>query len=306
MSSHPFLLCSERPPNDGQPVTSIEQLKDKEVEDQELAFAKSLPASKYSFVINFKHTSTAESPITNDWSFVDMARRYPPPTWEQLFFSQIQELANVENLLSIFDKEDLYPERRRTFEAFYQCPLQKLKVVIIGQDPYPGISRRTKQPMACGMSFSSHRGCEIPPSLRALFDEINSSLGVGMGKHPDLRKWARQGVLLLNTELTFNRTTRKQKPSNDWQDFLSGTLKYIQDKRPKCLYLLMGGFAHKLVTGNRPYITDGPRVIKVGHPSPNNRDPRTRFKGCGAFVTINQQLQTDGEKPIDWYIGEDD
>ena len=295
-SPHPFILFSNNPPNEGNPITDITQLLPRGVKPQNMLSMKAVPPSKYRFHIDL---SEDEYPVTNEWTLAQIATEYPPFGWEPLFMQSEADLAHLDKHLQVWD---YYPQKKWIFRAFEECPFNKLKVVLIGQDPYPGVDRKTGEPNAMGLSFSTQRDHNIPVSLQAIFKEIKNSIGdVGPFNHPDLTKWANQGVLLLNTTLTVEKGKPKSH-KKEWTGFVPRALKYIQTHKKNCIYILLGGDAKNLIGGRDSAITDGPRVITAGHPSTMNRNRNKDFFGSGIFIRVNELLLKDGETPIDWNI----
>ena len=184
----------------------------------------------------------------------------------------------------------IYPPGSQIFRAFELTPLENLKVVILGQDPYHGPGQ------AHGLSFSVSAGVPAPPSLKNIFKEIESDLGVKMSGYPDLEKWARQGVLLLNAVLTVRAGEPTSHSKIGWQEFTDAVIRYISDNCEGVVFLLWGNFAR-----SKSVLIDRSRhhVLEAAHPSPLARGA---FFGCRHFSQTNAILSSRGLQPIDWQL----
>lgn len=184
----------------------------------------------------------------------------------------------------------IYPPGSQIFRAFELTPLKDLKVVILGQDPYHGPGQ------AHGLSFSVSSGVPAPPSLKNIFKEIESDLGIRMSGYPDLEKWARQGVLLLNAVLTVRAGQPTSHSKIGWQEFTDAVIRYISDNCEGVVFLLWGNFARTksaLIDHSRHH------VLEAAHPSPLARGA---FFGCRHFSQTNALLASMGRQPIDWQL----
>lgn len=293
-TKHPFLRSIATAPNQGDPVDNIAQLKEKQIQAASTGLLVHVPPSRFRFQVVLEEE---KCPVTNDWSLLDIATKYPPFGWEPLFQQSLLELELKDKELQVWD---YYPEKKNIFRVFEECPFDKVRVVILGQDPYHNANSKTGEPLADGFAFSSQRGNPIPPSLQAIFKEIRNTIGdVNEFTHPDLTKWVKQGVFLLNTALT----VEKGKPnshSDAWSAFTRRTIKYINDNKKKCIYILLGAQAQKFATGSQRAISQSKRVLMAGHPSPINRTRYNTFFNKGLFAKVNEILREDGEVPIDW------
>lgn len=184
----------------------------------------------------------------------------------------------------------IYPPGRSIFKAFELTPLDRVKVVILGQDPYHGRGQ------AMGLSFSVPPGVPAPPSLRNIFAEIESDLGVRMSGSADLTPWAEQGVLLLNTSLTVEAGIANSHSHIGWQEFTDAVIRCISDRCEGVVFLLWGRFAQSKKT-----LIDTSRhhVLEAAHPSPLAGGA---FFGCRHFSRANACLVADGKTPIDWRL----
>ena len=184
----------------------------------------------------------------------------------------------------------VFPPGKDIFKAFELTPVDKVKVVILGQDPYHGYGQ------AMGLSFSVPAGVPAPPSLKNIFKEIERDLGVRMSGNPDLRKWAEQGVLLLNAVLTVRAGEPTSHSAIGWQQFTDAVISYISDHCEGVVFLLWGNFARSkkaLIDTSRHF------VLEAAHPSPLARGA---FFGCRHFSKTNEILQSEGKTPIDWQL----
>lgn len=186
----------------------------------------------------------------------------------------------------------IYPPGNLIFNAFDHTPFDKVKVVIIGQDPYHGPGQ------AMGLSFSVPDGVKPPPSLQNIFKEINSDLGVSM--HPaygNLTQWADQGVLLLNASLTVRANEPNSHADIGWMRFTDAVISTISEKKQSVVFLLWGRFAQDkqpLIDETRHY------VLRAAHPSPFSADKG--FFRCRHFSRTNELLVKHGNHPIDWML----
>ncbi|MBP3563618.1 MAG: uracil-DNA glycosylase [Bacteroidales bacterium] len=184
----------------------------------------------------------------------------------------------------------IFPPGSQIFRAFDLTPVSELKVVILGQDPYHGSGQ------AHGLSFSVPDGVPAPPSLKNIFKEIEADLGVKMSGYPNLEKWARQGVLLLNAVLTVRAGVAASHSKIGWEEFTDAVIRYISDNCEGVVFLLWGNFARSksmLIDRSRHY------VLEAAHPSPLARGA---FFGCRHFSQTNAILSSRGLAPIDWQL----
>lgn len=184
----------------------------------------------------------------------------------------------------------IYPPGGQIFKAFDLCPLDRVKVVILGQDPYHGYGQ------AMGLSFSVPDNVPAPPSLKNIFKEIESDLGVKMSGRPNLENWARQGVLLLNAVLTVRANEPTSHAAFGWQTFTDAVIRTISDRCSGVVFLLWGNYARS----KAPLVDLGRHsVLEAAHPSPLARGA---FFGCRHFSRANEILVREGKEPIDWRL----
>lgn len=184
----------------------------------------------------------------------------------------------------------IYPPGGLIFRAFELTPLPEVKVVILGQDPYHGPRQ------AMGLSFSVPSDVPAPPSLKNIFKEIQTDLGITMSGSPNLEGWARQGVLLLNAMLTVQAGVAGSHKAIGWQEFTDAVIKCISDRCNGVVFLLWGNFARgkkELIDTSRHY------VLEAAHPSPLAGGA---FFGCRHFSKTNELLIKEGKTPIDWKL----
>lgn len=186
----------------------------------------------------------------------------------------------------------IYPPGPLIFNAFNQTPFHKVKVVILGQDPYhnPG--------QAHGLSFSVPNGIKPPPSLMNIYKEIQKDIGVAMpAEYGNLTRWAEQGVLLLNAILTVRANEPASHAKIGWMDFTDAVIRKISAEKKGIIFILWGKFAQdkqSLVDETKHY------VLKAAHPSPFSADKG--FFGCRHFSKTNELLTLQGMEPIDWKL----
>lgn len=221
------------------------------------------------------------------------------PSWFCFFENELQK-PYFQSLVSFLEKEyergvQVYPPKPLIFNAFLQVPLNEVRVVILGQDPYHGCGQ------AHGLSFSVSQGVPPPPSLKNIFKELQSDLHLQSPKHGCLLSWANQGVLLLNATLTVRESEPKSHFGQGWETFTDHVIQEIvQQDRPmvfllwgksaqdKCLHILEGQHSNKHL------------VLKTTHPSPFSA--HYGFLGARHFSKANAFLEQWGQQPIDWQI----
>jgi len=183
----------------------------------------------------------------------------------------------------------IYPPGSLIFNAFDKTPFDKIKVVIIGQDPYHGAGQ------AHGLCFSVQDGIAIPPSLVNIYKELNTDIGLPIPRTGNLTKWAQQGVFLLNASLTVRAGEPMSHAKIGWADFTDAVIKTISSEKKGVVFLLWGKFAQDkqvLIDETRHY------VLKAAHPSPLSA--HNGFFGCRHFSKTNQLLVKQALDPIDW------
>ncbi|MBQ7625136.1 MAG: uracil-DNA glycosylase [Clostridia bacterium] len=185
----------------------------------------------------------------------------------------------------------VYPDMYDIFNALKYTPYESVKVVILGQDPYHGAGQ------AHGLAFSVKPGVPAPPSLINIFKELNVELGVPVPSHGCLEKWAKEGVLLLNTALTVREGVPNSHRGKGWEELTDGIIKKLSERETPMVFMLWGANAK----AKAPLI-DGRRhlVLKAAHPSPLSET--SGFFGCGHFAAANEFLKNNGITPVDWSL----
>lgn len=207
------------------------------------------------------------------------------PYFETESFKKLMEFVKEE-----YRTKKIYPKQEELFRAFTLTPLPSVRVVILGQDPYHG------EGQACGLCFSVQDGMPLPPSLKNIYKEIESDLGVekdfGNG---NLERWATQGVFLLNSVLTVEADSPASHKGRGWDDFTDTVIKTISETQDRVVFLLWGNFAKgkKVLIDEKKHL-----VLEATHPSPFS--VHNGFFGCKHFSKCNSYLGERGEKQIDW------
>ena len=206
--------------------------------------------------------------------------------FESDYFKKLKEFLKKEK-----ENQTIFPPGSLIFNAYNLCPLPKVKVVIIGQDPYHGPGQ------AHGLCFSVPKGIVVPPSLKNIYKELNSDLGIPIPNHGNLEKWAKQGVLLLNAILTVRAHQAASHHKQGWETFTDKTIKTISDLRAGIVFLLWGNYAIKkkeLIDTSKHF------VLTSVHPSPLSAS--RGFLGCKHFSKTNQILRENSLGEIDWDV----
>lgn len=185
----------------------------------------------------------------------------------------------------------IYPAGENWFNALNTTPFDRVKVVILGQDPYHGPGQ------AHGLCFSVLPGVSVPPSLANMFQELHKDCGIPVSKHGYLQHWAEQGVLLLNAVLTVELSKANSHQGRGWEHFTDKCIEHLNREREHLVFLLWGSYAQKkgqLIDRNKHLVLQAP------HPSPLSA--HRGFFGCRHFSKANAYLQQHGETPIDWAL----
>lgn len=187
--------------------------------------------------------------------------------------------------------KQIFPRGSEFFNAFAHTPLGSVKVVILGQDPYHG------EGQAHGLCFSVKPGVRPPPSLKNIFKEIHTDLGIPVPEHGHLTAWADQGVLLINSVLSVECGKAGSHQGKGWERFTDKVIEVVNREREGVVFMLWGNYAQR-----KGAIIDPARhcVLKAPHPSPLSA--HRGFLGCGHFSAANNYLQGRGEAPIDWSL----
>ena len=220
----------------------------------------------------------AEVRIAQDWKEV-LHEEFSKPYFEEL----------VEFVKGEYATGTVYPAGSNIFRAFDKCPFDKIKVVIIGQDPYHGPGQ------ANGLCFSVARGVQFPPSLQNIFKEVQSDIGTPIPDSGELDRWAEQGVLLLNAVLTVRAHQAASHAGRGWERFTDAVVRAIAERKDKVVYMLWGSYAQKKGSIANP---NNNLILKAVHPSPLSA--YRGFFGCKHFSEANRYLESVGKTPIVW------
>lgn len=190
-----------------------------------------------------------------------------------------------------YEEHTIFPDKKNIFAALKYTPYENVKVVILGQDPYHGLGE------AHGMAFSVCPGIKIPPSLQNIYKELHEELGCYIPNNGYLMKWARQGVLLLNSVLTVQKDLPASHRGIGWEAFTDKIIEEVNKKDEPVVFMLWGNFAK-----SKASLITNPKhlVLTCAHPSPFSA--RYGFFGCNHFKKANEFLKGNGKQPIDWQI----
>ncbi len=216
-------------------------------------------------------------------------------SWNK-FLQKEFEKDYMRKLDSFLDKEQkkgkvIFPDTKNYFTALNLTPYSKVKVVILGQDPYHG------EKQAHGLSFSVNEGIKVPPSLKNIFKEIKEDLNIDFDDCGDLRPWAKEGVLLLNSVLTVEASKAGSHRKKGWEQFTDTVIQSISDNKDSVVFVLWGSYAH-----SKEALIDSSKhlILKSVHPSPLSA--YRGFFGCKHFSTINEYLLDNGKSAINWSL----
>ena len=217
--------------------------------------------------------------------------------WQILLQKEFRKSYFIE-LLNFLESETskaiVFPKEADVFKAFELTPFKAIKVVIIGQDPYHGLNQ------AHGLSFSVTKNNKIPPSLKNIFKELQSDLGITIPPYGDLTQWAKEGVLLLNATLTVRQGLPGSHQKKGWETFTDAVIKSISDEKEEVVFLLWGNYAKTkaaLIDANKHLI------LEAAHPSPLARGA---FFGSKHFSKTNNYLKSKNKESINWDLNEHD
>ena len=220
--------------------------------------------------------------IGNDWDEIFKKEK----EFEKDYYLDLRKF-----LVKEYKTKTIYPDKNEIFSAFKLTSYKDCKVVILGQDPYHGENQ------AHGLAFSVKQGVALPPSLKNIYKEIENEFGYKMSKNGFLEKWAKQGVLLLNTALTVVAGNANSHSKIGWEIFTDNVIKYLNEREEPIIFILWGNNAKSkkaFIDTNRHYI------LESVHPSPLSAS--RGFFGCGHFKKANDILKELGKKEIDWQI----
>ena len=221
-------------------------------------------------------------------------QKYLAEEFDKPYFNELTEFVKKE-----YKDEIVYPPPKYIFRAFDLCPFEKVKVVILGQDPYHG------KRQANGLAFAVDSGEALPPSLQNIFKEIESDLGDRakseevlrpVGRSGDLSRWAEQGVLLLNATLTVRAQIAGSHQGRGWELFTDAAIRALSENREHLVFMLWGNYAK----AKGAHIDRSKHlVLEAPHPSPFSA--ASGFFGCKHFSKANEYLTAHGEKAVDWF-----
>lgn len=214
------------------------------------------------------------------------------PTWKAVLQAEFDKdyfIRLTDFVRQEYKTTQVFPPSHLIFNAFDSCPFDKVKVVIIGQDPYHGVGQ------AHGLCFSVNDGIEFPPSLANIFKEIERDLHKPMPQSGNLQRWANQGVLMLNATLTVRAHQAGSHQNKGWETFTDAAIQALASQREHIVFMLWGSYAQK-----KGSVIDPQKhlVLKTVHPSPLSAF--RGFIGCGHFSAANKYLTEHGYAPIDW------
>jgi len=204
--------------------------------------------------------------------------------FEKPYFKELSEFVRYE-----YKSAHVYPPPKFVFHAFEKTPFDRVKVVILGQDPYHG------EGQAHGLCFSVPDGVTMPPSLKNIYKEIVSDIGGEIPSHGNLEHWAEQGVLLLNATLTVRANTAGSHQNHGWETFTDSIIKTLSDKKENLVFILWGNYAR-----NKKSLIDKDKhlILEAPHPSPFSA--YSGFFGCKHFSKTNDYLIKKGREAINW------
>ena len=213
--------------------------------------------------------------------------------WSELLVAE-RKMDYFESLYSFLynnQSKEIYPPKEKWYKAFEYSSCASTKVIILGQDPYHGINQ------AEGLSFSVPEGVPIPPSLRNIYIEIKSDLGITTPNHGHLSHWAKQGVLLLNSVLTVEKNSPASHANQGWEIFTDNVIKLLNKKKDNLVFLLWGAYA-----GKKAELIDSDKHLILSAPHPSPFSAHKGFFGCKHFSKTNHYLESNKQQPINWSI----
>ena len=216
--------------------------------------------------------------IENSW------REVLQPEFDKPYFELLTSFVRHE-----YQTKQCFPPARLIFNAFDSCPFDKVRVVIIGQDPYHDVGQ------AQGLCFSVPDGIAVPPSLQNIYKELHQELGIPIPHSGNLQHWAEQGVLLLNATLTVEAHRPGSHQNKGWEELTDAAIQALNLRREHLVFMLWGAYAKRKgqVIYARKHL-----VLTAAHPSPLSA--YNGFFGCGHFAKANEYLVLHGQQPIDW------
>lgn len=214
-------------------------------------------------------------------------------SWEKILQDEMEKpyfRKLMEELDKAYEQGKVYPQKHEIFQAFRLTPYDRVKVVLLGQDPYHGKGQ------AEGLAFSVKKGVKIPPSLRNIFKELEEDLRIEKPDHGSLVSWAEEGVLLLNTVLTVEEGKANAHAGMGWKTFTDRVIRKLGQREDPLVFILWGNQAKE----KEKFIAEHHRIISSVHPSPLSA--RRGFFGSKPFSKTNDFLQEMGTSPVNWKI----
>ena len=224
---------------------------------------------------------TEKRPLPDDWM------QYLGGEFQQSYMLQLKDFLRQEKAQGKL----IYPHSSNWFNAFWQTPLPRVKVVVLGQDPYHGPNQ------AHGLSFSVQPGVKVPPSLQNMYKELQSDLGIQPPAHGCLQSWAQQGVLLLNAVLTVEAGSAGSHQGKGWEAFTDRVIHVLNEQPRGLVFLLWGSYARKKAS-----FVDRSKHLVLEAPHPSPLSAHRGFLGCRHFSQANAWLDQQGQAPINWQL----
>lgn len=252
-----------------------------EASDRQNFSSKPLP---HSFVVHFLFVIFASKDLIMDVKIEQSWKERLNGEWDKPYFKQLTDFVR-----QAYATRQIFPPGGKIFAAFDACPFDRVKVVILGQDPYHDVGQ------ANGLCFSVSEGIPMPPSLINIFREIKNDLGKEMPANGDLSRWARQGVLLLNATLTVEAHRAGSHQGRGWEEFTDEVIMRLACDREGLVFLLWGSYAIK-----KGAFIDRSRHLVLTSPHPSPLSAHRGFFGNRHFSRANEWLISHGQEPIDW------
>lgn len=270
----------------------------------------------YKGVALYREVWPKTTPVNYRTSLLNYFLETVPPSWYDVFHSAYQALQQISNGIHnavVIDKQRLVPPMQSILNPFGYCPFGRVKVIIIGQGPYPWID--DDGPVANGLCFSTNKGRRVERSLQMIYRELERCYGEWleddklpfvMPKHGDLRPWAKEGVLLLNSTLTGEGRPRGAKAKEKgeahqgyWNSFIHLVIRSLTQHHKNLIFMAWGRDAQ--ATLQNIGIIGKHIILKCAHPVGDRGNAKEKFYGCGHFTEANRLLIEMGKKPINWH-----
>lgn len=213
--------------------------------------------------------------------------KYLGPELEKPYMRQLIDFLHEQEE----NKKQIFPQQQEYFASLNLTPLNQVRVVILGQDPYHGPGQ------AHGLCFSVKKGVKLPPSLKNIFKELENDLGLPVSKHGCLTAWAEQGVLLLNSVLTVEEGLAASHQGKGWEQFTDKVIQVLNEQKTQIVFVLWGSYAQK-----KGAIIDKSKHLVIEAPHPSPLSAHRGFFGTKPFSKINEHLKKHGQKEINWQL----